>query len=308
MFKIGFYVLSAATAALFFVGGPDYYSPRTWRLAWDLGHLLAFFAWTAAALSASHRFAAEPVDRQMLIALPIVLLASLGIEWTQSAFGRSFALADIVNNVLGSATAIAFLSPARHLMHKPAVRAAQGTVVALVLLQLLPLAQVVVDDVIAWQRFPILSDLETPFEHTRWTSRSAIAIDRQVVRQGNASLQVRLMPGKYSGISLLYFPSDWRDYTAVSLSVFNGSSSELRVTCRIHDEKHIHTGQRYSDRFNQTFVLKAGWNDITIPTKSIRDAPQGRRMNLQRVRDVSLILTDLHTPRTIYVDDVRLIN
>ena len=307
MFEIGVCALSAAAAVFLFVGGPDYYSPRAWRLAWDLGHLLAFFVWTAAALSASHRFAAEPVHRQILIALPIVLLAGLGIEWVQSALGRSFALTDIANNVLGSATAIVFLSPARHLMRKPAVRAAQGTVVALVLLQLLPLARVVVDEVIAWKRFPVLSDFETPFELTRWTNRSDIAIDRQIVRQGNASLRVRLMPAKYSGISLRYFPSDWRDYSALSLSVFNGSSAELRVTCRIHDEQHVHTGERYSDRFNQTFVLQAGWNDITIPTKSIRDAPQGRRMDLQRIRDVSIFLTDLYAPRTIYVDDVRLI-
>jgi hypothetical protein len=35
-------VIAAICFVLFFVGGPDYYSPRSYKHFWDLGHILFF--------------------------------------------------------------------------------------------------------------------------------------------------------------------------------------------------------------------------------------------------------------------------
>jgi len=303
---ISLFALSAAAAVLLFVGGPDYYSPRALRLAWDLGHLPAFFVWTAAALLASPRFAAKSIRVQILVALPTVLLVGLGVEWVQSALGRTFGLMDLVNDVLGSAGAIVFLSPARLEMRRTALRTAQVAVVALIVLQLLPLARVVIDDGIARKRFPVLSDLETPFELTRWTSRSAISVDQRIARHGRASLRVPLTTEKYSGANLQHFPSDWESYTALHLSIHNDSGDPLVITISIHDKQHIETGRAYSDRFNGRFPLRQGWNDIDIPLVQVRNAPARRTLDLRVVRDLSIIAVALPTPRVIHIDDIYL--
>jgi len=300
------YTLSPAAAVLLFVGGPDYYSPRTWRLAWDLGHLLVFFVWTAAVLSASPRFAAKRIGNQLLIALPIVLLLGLCVEWAQSVLGRSFGLRDIATDVLGSAAAIVFRSPARFEMERAALRAAQIGVIVLVGLQSLPLARVVIDDAIAWKQFPVLSDLETPFELTRWTSRSAISVDHEIARQGRASLRVPLTTEQYSGASLQHFLSDWEGYSALHLSIYNESGDPFVVTISIHDKQHAQTGRAFSDRFNARVTLRRGWNDIDVPLVQIRNAPARRALDLRLIRDLSIIAVALPAPHVIYIDDIRL--
>lgn len=299
-------MLSAVPAALLFVGGPDYYSPRALRLAWDLGHLPAFVLWTAVALSASSKFTAKRISSQLLIALPIALLLGLGVEWAQSALGRSFALMDIANDVLGSATAILFLSPARFEMRKLALRGMQVAIVSLVVLQALPLARVVIDDGIAWKQFPVLSDLETPYEITRWTSRSAISVDHEIARQGRASLRVALTTEEYSGASLQHFPANWEGHTALRLSIYSESGDPSVVTISVHDEQHMRTGRAYLDRFNARFTLRPGWNDINVPLARIRDAPVGRALDLRSVRELSIIAVSLPAPRVIHVDNVHL--
>ncbi len=36
-------VIAVICFVLFFVGGPDYYSQRSYKYFWDLGHILFFF-------------------------------------------------------------------------------------------------------------------------------------------------------------------------------------------------------------------------------------------------------------------------
>jgi VanZ family protein len=304
--QMGLYAGSVAAAVLLFVGGPDYYSPRAWRLAWDLGHLLAFFLWTAAGLSASARLAAHRTSTQILIVAPIALFLGLGIECAQSLLGRTFSLADIANDLLGSASAIAFLSSRRREMRRVALRSAEVIVLTLVALQSLPLARVVIDDGIAWKQFPVLSDFETPFELTRWTSRSLISIDHRIARQGSASLQVPLTTEPYSGASLQNFPSGWEGYAALHLSIYNESEDPLGISISIHDEKHMQTGRAYPDRFTAHYALQHGWNDIDIPLERVRNAPAHRTLDLESVRDLSVVAIALPTPRVIHIDDVRL--
>lgn len=305
-FTVALCVLSAVAAALLFVGGPDYYSPRALRLAWDLGHLPAFFLWTALVLSASPKFTAKRISTQTSLALPIALLLGLGVECAQSALGRSFGLMDLANDILGSATAIVFLSPTRFEMRKLALRGAQVATASLVVLQSLPLARIVIDDGIAWKQFPVLSDLETPFEITRWTSSSAISVDHEIARQGRASLRVPLTTEEYSGASLQYFPSDWDGYAALRLSIYSESGDPSVVTVSVHDEQHIRTGRAYSDRFNARFTLRPGWNDIDVPLARIRNAPASRTLDLRSVRELSVNASSLPAPRVIHVDNIHL--
>ncbi len=258
------YLLLIIGTALLFFGGPDYYSSRQFRLAWELGHIGLFFLYTYALLKIWKSFARRSFQVQLIVVLLLSLVLGLLIEWSQGAFGRSFSLKDIAMNVIGGIAAVAFLSPSRITLSRNLLRLTQIIVCLLILLMTYPLVTVLVDQVIAKTQFPILSNFETPFEIDRWEGRTKIAIDKNTVREGKASLKVQLTKDKYSGISLNHFPPSWQDHESFHMSIFNSSLEPLKVTVRINDKEHVTGVELYSDRFNRQFVLATGWNNMTL--------------------------------------------
>ncbi len=305
---ISIYILSAIGVVFLFFGGPDYYSARSYRLAWDLGHICLFFLWTYTLVKTWKSFARKPFPIQFILILLITSFVGFLIEWGQSVSHRTFSLHDILRNIIGGIAAIVFLSPTRNALSRILLYTIQTIVSLLVLLQIYPLVRVLVDEVIAKEQLPILSNFETPFEIHRWRSHSIIAIDKETVREGSGSLKIPLSTDEYSGASLAHFPSDWLKYKYFHISIFNTSQEPLKVILRIHDDQHITSGQSYWDRFNREFILSHGWNDINIPIEDIRNAPKNRVMDLLSVKNVGIFVVRLKTPKVIYVDDVRLVH
>jgi hypothetical protein len=110
----------------------------------------------------------------------------------------------------------------------------------------------------------------------------------------------------YSGVALVYFPRDWRGYHFLSLEALNPSSEEIDITCRIHDLRHEEGEQRYEDRFNKAFRLRSGWNHFRVDLEEVARAPAGRTLDLGTIRAVGIFATRLSTPRTIFLDHIRL--
>ena len=110
---ISVYVLSVLGGLFLFFGGPDYYSPRSYRLAWDLGHICVFFLWTLALMKTWKGFAKRPLQTQLVLILTITLCVGFLIELAQSGSHRTFSIEDIFRNIIGSTAAIVFLSPSR---------------------------------------------------------------------------------------------------------------------------------------------------------------------------------------------------
>ena len=111
---------------------------------------------------------------------------------------------------------------------------------------------------------------------------------------------------RYSGVALAYFPNDWRGYGVLRLEILNPSQGEIDITCRIHDLRHEEGNQRHEDRFNKTFRLRPGWNHLQIDLKEVARAPAGRTLDLGTIRAVGVFATRLPTPRTIFLDHIRL--
>jgi len=300
-------ILLIIGSVFLFFGGPDYYSPRQFRLAWELGHIGLFFFYTCALLKIWTSFAKRSFQVQLLVVLLLSLVLGALIEWSQAAFDRTFSLKDIAMNVIGSLAAVAFLSPTRIVPSGNLLRITQITICFLVLLLTYPFVIVLVDQVVARMQFPVLSNFETPFEIDRWGGSALIAIDKNTVREGKASLKVQLTTDRYSGASLNHFLPDWHDHDYLHISIFNPSPEPLKVTVRINDKEHFSNGQFYSDRFNRQFILSSGWNNIDIAIADIRNAPETRVMNLRAIRNLGIFTVNLKTPKLIYIDDVRLI-
>jgi len=301
-------LIAASCLVLLFVGGPGYYSPRSYQCAWDLGHILFFSIFTYLLISYWDTLLKQRFLKQCMWALSIALLFGILIELGQVGLGdRTPDIYDLLRDIIGALVGLAFFVPSRRLVPKIRLRIFQAIVLIIVLVTIFPLAQALIDEAIARKCFPVLSDLETPFESKRWHGNFEFEIDRKMARQGKCSLRVALNTEQYSGVGLRYFAHDWGDYNCLQFSLFNPSSEPIKINCRVHDIHHDKHGQDYYDRFNTSYLLPQGWSDIKISVKDIADAPRKRKMDLVHIQGFYLFVVRLPQPRIIYIDDVRLV-
>jgi len=154
----------------FFLGGPGYHSSRSFAAAWNLGHILFFTlaSWLLARILLA-RNSGITFFSLFLQVFFVILLSGIGVELLQMGIdGRFPDLRDVLRNQLGCLVGFAFFSPVAVPAAGIRLRALQAGVVGLVLLAAWPLARAVIDEQLAREQFPVLSDFETPFERLRW--------------------------------------------------------------------------------------------------------------------------------------------
>jgi VanZ family protein len=290
----------------FFFGGPGYYSDRSYQAFWDWGHIVFYFVaswllWTGARrknLITTNYYGVVWVFFYVAVAGICVEL----IQLLQT--GRNPDLLDLVRNQFGSLCY--FLVYPFAPVSRKRLFFQRGVVVLGILVFFLPLGRALMDEWRARQAFPVLANIESEMELSRWGEPGRISMDRSVARQGSSSMQVRLNAAKYSGVSLVHFPHDWGGYRALCFSVYFPGNAPLSLHCRIHDRFHKDNGQKYADRFNTTLRLQPGWNDIVIPLSEVENAPAGRRMDMKNIKGFGLFVMEQKEPLTINLDDVYL--
>jgi VanZ family protein len=294
-----------ALAVLLFADGPGYRAPRSLCAAWDLGHIVAFSLWSYLLVTWRPLRETSP-GRQWGIALAFCLVAGAATEGIQSLLGGDVSVGDLLRDIVGGVIALSWFSPSAKNLPERGRRATRTAAAILLLVACLPLAVALSDEGIARLQFPVLSDFETPFEADRWDGGARFSVDRSVPGHGMASLRVDMDSSLYSGVALGYFPRDWRGYHFLTLDAFNPSPEGIDITCRIHDLRHEEGEQRYEDRFNKVFRLRSGWNEIRVDLEEVARAPAGRTLDLGTIRAVGIFATRLPTPRTIFLDHIRL--
>jgi VanZ family protein len=298
-------VLLAIGSILLFWGGPDYYSSRSFKHFWDIGHII-YFALLAGLLSRWRVVARMSLPSQWTIILAITLLLGGAIEFMQYGTARTSDIGDVLRDLTGSLIALAFASPGVGLRTVRLRYSLRVCVSLLLLIQLWPVTRSLIDEAIACHQFPILSNLETPFEIDRWSGSAVLSVETQPLIAQGKLLKLALTTDKYSGAALDYFEGDWALFKRLEISLFNPGANSLRITCRIHDVQHADGNEEYEDRFNRSFLLLPGWNHIEIDLNEVKESPVNRRMDMHRIRGVGLFATSLPTPRIIYLDNVRL--
>jgi hypothetical protein len=213
---------------------------------------------------------------------------------------------DLFRNIIGAMAHLFFLLPSRKTISKKILLLMQSGTVVLIGLQIVPVIIAFTDEYIARRQFPELSGFETPLEIQRWSGNADFIIDKKIKKTGKASMRVFLNTDKYSGVGLQYFPKNWEGLSDFQFAIFNPSSEDISITCRIHDKKHTEQDQRYEDRFNRSFSIRKGWNTIKISLKDIKHAPKNRQMNMHEIRNVSFFSKSLPYQRIINIDDVKL--
>ncbi|MCF6265798.1 MAG: VanZ family protein [Desulfuromusa sp.] len=301
MYILWFLVLVAS--ALLFVGGPDYESLRSFRYIWGVGHLFCFALW--AYLYVNWR-SDELFIRQVIEVMILVFVFGGLTELIQSQIGREAAWQDLGNDLIGGLLGVAFFSKSRQTLAFWQLKLLQFFILFMVFWSLLPVAKVLIDDVIAVQQFPLLSGFETPLEKSRWSGSAKRKISHEIYFKGDTSLQIKLTTQRYSGVGLKDFPHDWSGYSAVGLQVLNPDQEPLRLYFRIHDRYHSAHKNAYRDRFNASFEIKPGWNQLQVSLDKVAHAPKDRLLDLTHIAGMGVFVGKLNYPRTIYLDDVKL--
>ena len=290
---------------LLLVFGSDESIPtRSFQALWNLGHV-AYFAVISLLLLQwpGLRSAAMPI--RWVVLLLVTLLAGGLIEYLQIGTARTADWMDLLRNFGGTLLVLAFwpgLQP----------RAGRWPLRLLALLwlgwALQPLVVALQDEWAAQRQFPVLADFTAPFELERWSGNARLGIVRRPELSDRPLLELDLRPAAYAGAGLRHFPPDWRGYRSLSLKLYLAGEQPLSLTLRIHDREH-ESGPRayaFSDRFNRSFRLRPGWNEIRVPLDEIRKAPSRRTMDLSQVVDLSLFVAGLKRPRRIYLARIAL--
>jgi len=187
---------------------------------------------------------------------------------------------------------------------------ALGAILILLVLVLAfyPVFMIVLDDYRMQRDFPVLAALESVNELPRWEGENVNRLELASTRlkKGRYSLLVEFSVRAYSSITLQSFPADWRGYRWLNISAYNNQADELPVELKVFDQRHTETGYRYADRFNRDLMLQPGWNDIAIDLSDIQNAPQGRKIDLQKMTVISLFVYRQSEPKVIYLDDIHL--
>ncbi|MFZ1987120.1 MAG: VanZ family protein, partial [Desulfatitalea sp.] len=274
---------TAIICIILLFAGEGKFGVRSLDRLWDLGHLPAFGLFAYLLVTRWKVLARRPFAQQLLIALLLMGAFGWTVEILQLLVGRTFSWLDLRKDLLGASTALAFGAPGPKGLKNYGRAALKTVVVALILLEAAPMARACIDEFIAWRQFPVLSDFETPFERERWSGSAHFEIDRSIHRLGDASLRVDLGTETYSGAGMNFFPRDWRGQRFLCIELYNPDLDPIVLTCRVNDKAHNQRGYHYADRFNRAFTLDPGWHTLEIPIETIRDAPQGRAMDLDDI-------------------------
>ncbi len=296
--------LALLSTILLFVGGPGPDSLRSFRYVWGVGHLFCFALW--AYLYANWR-SNQSFNRQIIEVVVLAFFIGGVTELIQSGIGREATWQDLGNDLVGALLGVVFFAGARKSAPDWQLKFLQIPVLLMALWSLFPVGKVIIDDAIAWQQFPLLSGFETTLEASRWSGSAKRDISHDHSFAGKSSLQIELTTQRYSGIGLKEFPENWGGYSAVSLQVFNPDQAPLQLHFRIHDQFHRHNDNAYTDRFNASFKLKPGWNHLRVSLDDVANAPKKRSLDLTRIAGMGVFVGKIDQPRTIYLDDVKLL-
>lgn len=292
-------------SVLFFIGGP-LRSLRSVQEAWNLGHII-YFSLLPLLLQQFPGIGEIRSIRQAGFYLGFTVVVGLLVELLQHGVNRSVDIGDMFRNLIGAGVALCFILPAKKTVPVQVLRILQMIIIFAIAYQCVPTVMALRDEFQARKAFPVLADFETSLQKERWSSKSEIRLMDEEGNLQNSVLLVKLTTDKYTGASLNYFPANWEGYDSVQFRINNIMPASLRVICRIHDRQHEKGAREYADRFNKGFDLVHGWNTITIDLDDVRNAPQERKMNLGKMRNLHIFAVDLKNPREIYIDDVKLL-
>lgn len=298
--------LAVLTLFLFY-GGPDYESHRIIQHVWDTGHYI-LFAGLSFTLLQSHYFKKLSIPYSLFLIIVFSLVLGIFIELLQIFVNRDFELTDIISDLLGAIIGflIASLYEKRYVLNSKI-----KTIIIICLIIIIgfsPLFVVIIDEINMRNEFPVLADLSSDSQLSRWdVNKADLFISRDIQIKGENTLLVSFQPGKYPDVTLQHFMRNWSGYEYIYFRLFNPELKLIEIEIKIYDYFHTKKNYKRSDRFNMVVQLKDGWNEIKIPLTEVKNSPIKRKMDLSKIKSLSLFLNNLTQPVKLYLSPIELI-
>jgi VanZ family protein len=285
---------------LFFIGGPDWFSPTVFKNIWDFGHII-FFAVLMLLLQTVKGFDSW---RDWLGATASVLALGIGIEFIQHFVGRDANWLDVFHNLCGMWFGLFWgLRPTRIIWLLRGLSA----------LLLLPPLWLVIDsgvaDVQMRYQFPQINSFESrhEFQQIRFNAAQVNAqASNANATQGSSSLKITFGTQRYSGVRLVGPYGDWGKYSALAMDFYNPAADTIELAIKITDYSHDRGTNKFNDRFNRRVQLLPGWNSVTLSIDDIHKAPYQRDMQMDEISGLGIFTVDSPVERIVYWDNIRL--
>lgn len=272
--------LALCLAPLFFIRFQHTASPFIAELL-DVGHIGVFFilGWFAFPLVSGG------VIRRISVLIVAVFAASILIEGVQEAVGRAFQWHDIASNYLGLGLSIALRTYLTEYSMKLKRTAICSFIVlfVVVFIECQTFLKLAAGKVYFQVNAPVLADFKYAFELANWTPNFAKI---EIVDSG-LLVETEAEP-RFSGANFRDFPSDWRQYQTLNLVIDNLESEPMALTLKITDLKHEIGRHDYDERYNGSFKLLPGSNNIAVDLSLIENAPKSRLVNMAEVKRIEL--------------------
>lgn len=294
---------------LLFLGGTTDVNSRSIQAFWNLGHIALFLSLGYLLLTPPSALAGYSFGKQAVIILCLALVLGGVVELIQATIGRSMDYADIARNTVGAILALVFFAPSRHALAKPARLTLQTLSLILFAGASTPFALAVWDEQRALTQWPVLANFEDRVQLSRWSSTgdARLSIAKPAANRTRPTMKVDFGTSQYAGANLDYFPRDWSYYQQLTIEIYNPATSPLKITCRIHDRLHsLSTAQQHEDRFNRSYQLQPGWNEINITMQALLAAPSQRPMDIESINNLQLFVSRLDSNATVYIGRIYL--
>lgn len=291
---------------------------RLWNHLFDLAHAPAFCFLLLAvtgfvdpgSIGLSRRLSVLREVRSgelMVLAGGCLLLGCVG-EMLQAFAGRSPGVGDLLANTAGVISGVCWISSRRVSGRRRWLLSAIALIILLAAV-VRPIAGIR-GALLQRADFPLLASFERSIDLGAWAeSHSSMQRTTEWASDGSWSLRVDLFPGRYSGVNMTWPLRDWRGYDQLRWDLQNPGNTPLRLVVKIFDRPHRLAGFDPSDRFESIVEIPPGGrHELVIDLDEVAQAPESRPMDLRKVNGVELFAIDLASHRTLFLDNMRLVN
>lgn len=248
------------------------------------------------------------LDRIVQYAIVLIAASLLGLltEIAQIPAGRDASWSDLWRDALGAFAFLMMFSAFDDRAQADGWR--RGVLLTLGLALTAYLVSPIVIAAIKYRErsaaFPVLADFaRNPDRFFVW--RHDVLLDfappPAALRKPNelSAARVRFLHAEYPGLEFHEPSPDWRSYSTLAIEIANAQSHDLHLVVRVHDAHH---NQQFEDRFNRRFTVRAGERDVfRFALADIERAPQGRRMDMERIAGIVVFRADEGPAEEMYL-------
>jgi len=284
----------------------------TYSAVQNFGHFVLFVVLGYVFLKLILELVQVRVVLALLLATGILVALGLGIELFQKSLdGRTASLHDLVLDIAGMLSGYLLLLGVSLWRQGNRGRCAAASlgIVVLTSVAAKPMVEFIGFDLFR-SPLPIVRDFRPPFavkniEAYEGAEYKSVSLDLPEIGH-RPVLRVEFSERLYSGVIFHEFGSNWSDYQALSINIFSVLRTTRQVELRINDRLH---NNQYSDRYNGSFSISPGLNNLLVPLESIinrgGNPDSERRMDIDDVSQIQFFSNDVE-PFAIYIVKIEL--